>query len=161
LAAEASAEPTLDKIVVRIQVGVDRMAGTDDPVFLHLSGPAGRDFRLQLASGKTLRKGALDTFVLGAPGDPETNVKQPELNDPTSPPLTLAGIDRVAIHKGFQPLPNVRGVGEMDDRIELTSVEVEIQSKHEAGGKRFRRDGPIWLGLVCGLSVELGSVDGE
>jgi hypothetical protein len=140
---------------VRIKVGEDRMSGSDDPVFLRLQGPSGRDFRLHHAKGKNLRRGAKDVYVFGAADDPETNVRHPELNDPTQPTLHLAGIDRVVLVKAMEPIPNVRGLGELDDRLEIEHIEVEI---HPAGGgepKRYQRSGPIWLGLVCGLRLEL------
>ena len=131
------------------------MAGSDDPVFLRLTGPAGRDFRLQLAKGRSLRRGAEDVYVLAPGSDPESNVSHPDLNDPTVPPLRAAGIEGVVLLKAMEPIPNVRGVGELDDRLEIMEVEVQI---HAAGGAepvRYRREGPIWLGLISGLSLEL------
>ena len=48
-AARASSAPRpAEKIVVRIRVGSDLMAASDDPLFLRLGGPAGREFRLLL-----------------------------------------------------------------------------------------------------------------
>jgi hypothetical protein len=154
----ASAQRPVEKIVVRVRVGSDLMAASDDPLFLRLGGPSGREFRLRLAKGKSLRRGQEDRFVLGAPDDPETNVDQPQLNDPGSPPLDLLGIDHAWLVKGMEPLPNVRGFGEMDDRLLLEEVEVQVHAK---GGPpaRFRREGPHWLGLVCGLSLELARAD--
>ncbi|MCZ6463488.1 MAG: hypothetical protein O7A09_04045 [Proteobacteria bacterium] len=145
----------VQKIVVRLKVGDDRMSGTDDPVFLRIMGPAGREFRLVLAHGRSLRRGAEDVFVLGPPDDPETNVAHPELNDPTRPPLALDGMESVAIWKGMEPLPNVRGLGEMDDRLEVDEVEVLVYAPDRAKPARFYRRGPLWLGLICGQSFEL------
>ncbi len=157
--ARASAAPRpVEKIVVRVRVGSNLMAASDDPLFLRLGGPAGREFRLLLGKGRSLRRGQEDCFVLGAPDDPETNVDQPQLNDPSSPALDLAGIERVSLVKGLEPLPNVRGVGEMDDRLLLEEVEVSIHVKG-ASPVRFRREGPHWLGLVCGLILELARVE--
>jgi hypothetical protein len=143
---------TVDRIVVRVKVGQGLMAASDDPLFLRLHGPLGREFRLSLAKGKSLRRGHEDTYVLSGPGG-DANVANPELNDPSSPPLDLARIAGVSIRKGLDPVPNVRGVGEMDDRLLLEGASVTL----EGGGatRRFRRDGPIWLGLICGLSVAL------
>ena len=166
MAVRASAAPRpgavlpVEKIVVRVRVGSDLMAASDDPLFLRLSGPSGREFRLLRRRGKSLRRGKEDCFVLGPPDDPDTNVDQPQLNDPSSPALDLAGIDRVSLVKGLEPLPNVRGIGEMDDRLLLEQVEVSIQAKGVAP-VRFQREGPHWLGLVCGLSLELARLDGE
>ena len=151
----ASDGGALKRIVVRLKVGDDRMGATDDPVFLRLLGPAGREFRLDLASGRTFRRGKEDVFVLGAPDDPETNVSNPELNDPTRPPLPRAGIERIALWKGMEPLPNVRGLGEMDDRLQVEEIEVELHVTDRAKPARFVRQGPLWLGLVCGQSFEI------
>ena len=89
------------------------------------------------------------------PEDPETNVEHPELNDPTAPPIDAASLTGVYLRKGFDPIPNVRGVGEMDDRIEISEAEVEIESEGAVKAIRFNRSGPIWLGLVAGVRFDL------
>jgi hypothetical protein len=58
----------------------------------------------------------------------------------------------------MEPLPNVRGFGEMDDRLEIESAEIELHCSTLEAPRRFRRDGPIWLGIICGSSFELGPV---
>lgn len=146
------------RIVVHLQVGSDRMAGTDDPVFLGLRGPDGREFRLALGRGKAFRRKGEERYVIGAPGDGETNVASPELNDPTSPPLDVERITGVYLHKRQEPIPNVRGFGEMDDRLQLDAIDVELVG--EISARRFHRKGPLWLGLACGLSCELAPADG-
>ena len=147
------------RIEVRIQVGPNLMSGTDDPLFLGLRGTAGREFRLQLAGDGSLRRGREGRVVFGAPKDPATNAEMPELNDPTRPTLDADGISGVYLRKGLEPIPNVRGLGEMDDRLEVEAVEVEISVVDEPKPRRFARSGPIWLGLVCGLLLEIPSVD--
>jgi hypothetical protein len=147
------------RIVVRIQVGEHLLSASDDPVFLHLRGPSGREFRLLPKHGKSLRRSTKDQFVFGAPDDPETNVAHAELNDPTSPPLDAAQITGILLRKGLDPIPNVRGVGEMDDRLELVEAEVEIQVEGRSKPLRHYRRGPVWLGLVCGLHFEIPLVD--
>lgn len=161
--ADSATEHTLvrhpvDRISVRIRVGTGLLAATDDPMFLRLIGPCGREFRLLQESGKSLRRGREDTFVLGPPGSPETSVSHPELNDPTNPPLYREEIDRVVLIKRTDPVPNVRGIGEMDDRVLIEEAEVLIHSEGIPAA-RFRREGPHWLGLVCGLTLELAPVD--
>ena len=47
----------------------------------------------------------------------------------------------------------------MDDRLEVEAVEVEISVAGEPTPRRFARRGPIWLGLVCGLLLEVPSID--
>ncbi len=143
------------RIVVRIQVGNDRMAGSDDPLFLLLEGPGGREFRLLPARGTGLRRGSEDRYVLAAPEDPETNVAHPDLNDPNAPPLDADALTGIALRKGLEPIPNVRGLGEMDDRLQLASAEVELHVEGEPRPRHWRLAGPVWLGLICGLSASL------
>ncbi len=143
------------RIGVRIQVGSHLMAASDDPLFLGLRGPAGREFRLQPARGRSLRRGSEDHFVIGAPDDPATNLAHAELNDPTAPPLAATQVTGVYLRKGFEPIPNVRGHGEMDDRLEIAEIEVEIEAAGAPKAARFQRSGPVWLGLVSGLQLEI------
>jgi hypothetical protein len=147
------------RIEVRIQVGPNLMSGTDDPLFLGLRGAAGREFRLKLAGPGPLHRGQEGRFVLGAPNDPAANVEPPELNDPTNPTLDADGISGVYLRKGLEPIPNVRGIGEMDDRLEVEAVAVEITVANVPKPRCFARRGPIWLGLVCGLLLEIPSTD--
>jgi hypothetical protein len=147
------------RIEVRLQVGESLLAASDDPLFLGVEGSCGREFRLELAQGRSLRRGAEDCFVLGSPQDAETNVKHPKLNDPTSPALDLEAVEGIYLRKGTDPIPNVRAVGELDDRLEILGVAVEI---HSAGRptQHFARRGPIWLGLAAGLRFDLARLPG-
>ena len=151
----AAAPAPVERIRVRIRVGDDRMAASDDPLFLGLRGPGGREFRLAFAHGRGLRRGAEDVYVLGAPGDPEVNVAHPELNDPTRPGIDPAEVTGAYLRKGQEPIPNVRGFGEMDDRLQVAQAEVELEIRGGARARRFQRRGPLWLGLVCGHVMEL------
>jgi hypothetical protein len=155
----ASSQIPIDKITVRVKVGPHLMAASDDPFFIRLVGPGGREFRLLLAKGKSLRKGAEDVYVLGPADDADTNIANPELNDPTHPPLDMSQIERVSLHKAMEPIPNVRGVGELDDRLELEEIEVAIYAADSPKPRRYFRHGPLWLGLACGLSVEVAAVE--
>jgi len=150
----------LVRIRVRLVVGESRMAASDDPLFLGLAGPCGREFRLELAKGHARRRGHEDIYVLGKPDDPDTNVAHPEFNDPTTPPIDAKSIASVYLRKGFEPIPNVRGIGELDDRLEIVDAEVELESEGSAKAARFSRSGPIWLGLVAGLRFELPRSEG-
>ena len=152
---------SLTRIVVRIRVGSDRMAATDDPLFLGLAGPQGREFRLAAAHGKSFRKGQEDVFVLGDPADADTNVEFPELNDPTAAGIDLAGVTGVYLRKGLEPIPNVRGFGEMDDRLQIEAADVELHATGSPKPRRFARSGPFWLGLVCGLQASLIPLEGD
>ena len=143
----------IQRIVLELRVGSDRMAATDDPVFLGLRGPAGREFRVALAKGKSLRRKGEERYVFGAPGDGETNVAEPTLNDPTTPAITAA-IEGVYLIKRQDAFPNVRGMGELDDRLQLEEASVTFELT-DGSTRRFHRSGPIWLGLTCGLSFDL------
>jgi len=156
-----AAQLPIQRIAVRLRVGEHLLAASDDPLFLSLRGPSGREFRLALKHGRSLRRGAEDHFVLGPPDDPETNVAHAELNDPTSPPLDASQITGVFLRKGFEPIPNVRAVGEMDDRLEIVEAEVEIAVAGRPKPIRHQRRGPVWLGLICGLRLEIPRVGDE
>jgi hypothetical protein len=158
VATQTAPQIPIEKIVVRVKIGSHRMAASDDPFFLSLSGDSGREFRLLLAKGKSLRRGAEECYVFGPPDATDTNVAHAELNDPTTPALDLAEIERVSLRKRTDPIPNVRGVGELDDRLELEEIEVELYGCDLPEPRRYRRAGPLWLGLTCGLAIELARV---
>lgn len=155
MSADGTQRQPVLRIEVRIRVGNDRLAASDDPFFFGVRGPGGREFRLQPKRGRAFRRGSEDHFVLGAPDDPQANVEHPELNDPTRPALDAAEIHTVYLRKGFEPVPNVRAMGEMDDRLELAHVEVHVVVQGETEPRRFARAGPVWLGLVSGLLFEI------
>ena len=91
----------------------------------------------------------------------ETNLASPELNDPTVPAIDAARIEGVYLRKGVAPIPNVRAVGELDDRLELRHAEVDIHSEGEEAPRRFVVEGPIWLGLNAGMMLDLTHTDGD
>ncbi len=159
MAAHATSAHPILRMILQLTIGESLMAGSDDPLFLGVHGPQGREFRIRFGRGPSLRRGGEESFCLGSPNDPETNVAHPALNDPTAPAMDAALIQSVYLRKGFEPVPNVRGMGEMDDRLELLAAELSIQSTQRAKPLRFVRRGPIWLGLVSGLRLDLGRVD--
>jgi len=148
----------VSRIDVHVQVGDSLLAASDDPLFLGLRGAAGREFRLLLARGKSLRRKSHDHYVLVPTPHADSNVKFPELNDPTAPPLDADSITGVYLRKGLDPIPNVRAVGELDDRLEVVQVSVEIHT--ESSSRRYHRAGPLWLGLNAGLVIDLARLDG-
>jgi hypothetical protein len=147
------------RIRVRLAVGDSRMAASDDPLFLGIRGPCGREFRLDLKKGRSRRRGQVDLYVLGSPDDSDTNIAHPEFNDPAAPPIAADSVSSVYLRKGFEPIPNVRAIGEMDDRLEIIEASVEIDTELGPASVQFSRKGPIWLGLVAGLRFEIPRVD--
>jgi hypothetical protein len=146
-------------MTLRLKIGESLMAGSDDPLFLGLHGPDGREFRIRFARGASLRRGAEDVYHLGPADDKQTNVANPKFNDPTSPPIDAVRIIGVYLRKGFEPIPNVRGVGEMDDRLEVLEAELSVHAEGQARPVRYLRKGPLWLGLVAGLRLDLPQAD--
>lgn len=82
-----------------------------------------------------------------------------EFNDPSEPAIDLDAISEVCIRKGLEPIPNVRGVAELDDRLQIMFAEVELMSA-DGTSRSFQREGPIWLGLMSGLWMQLVPADG-
>jgi hypothetical protein len=159
MATHATPAQPVQRMSLRIQIGESLMAGSDDPLFLGLRGPDGREFRICFSRGASLRRGAEEHYGLGPAEDADTNVANPRFNDPTSPPIDAARIQGVYLRKGFEPVPNVRGIGEMDDRLEIIEAELSVYAAGRAKPLRFLRRGPIWLGLLSGLRLELSRVD--
>jgi hypothetical protein len=147
------------RLTLRLVIGESLMAGSDDPLFLGLHGPEGREFRVRFAKGASLRRGHEELYCIGPPDDGATNVANPAFNDPTTPAIDAAQISSVYLRKGFEPIPNVRGLGEMDDRLEVIEAELEVHVAGRAEPLRYLRRGPIWLGLVAGLRLDLPRAD--
>jgi len=148
----------VERIEVVIQVGEAPMAATDDPVFLGVRGPGGREFRLQHTTGASFRRDTEDHYVLAGARHAATNVEHPEMNDPGVPPIDATAITACYIRKGAEPIPNVRGIAELDDRLEIVRVEIAVHAVGLAAPLRFARKGPIWLGLACGETFEVPGV---
>ena len=159
MSEQSAARHPVTQINVRLLVGAGLLSASDDPLYLGLRGAQGREFRLALAHGAYLRRGREDLFVLGAADDPDTNVAHAELNDPTSPAIEASEIEGVYLRKGFDPIPNVRGLGEMDDRLEVAEIEILVHAEGQPKPLRFERAGPLWMGLVCGLCFEIPRAD--
>jgi hypothetical protein len=159
MSARATSAHPIRRLTLRLKIGESLMAGSDDPLFLGLHGADGREFRIRFARGASLRRGAEDVYHLGPADDKQTNVAHPGFNDPTSPPMDAERINGVYLRKGFEPIPNVRGVGEMDDRLEVLEAELAVHVEGRAKPIRYLRKGPIWLGLVAGLRIDLPQAD--
>ena len=158
MAGDAAPRAPILRIVVRVNVGTDRMAASDDPLFLELLGPGGREFRLAPEHGKALRRGAHDEYVLAGKEAAACNVGQPERNDPRAPDLDATRVLGVCLRKGMEPIPNVRGFGEMDDRLQILHARVELHVEGAETPRVYEREGPVWLGLACGQRLPLEPV---
>jgi hypothetical protein len=86
-------------------------------------------------------------------------VEFPTLNDPAAAAIESASVTGVYLRKGSEPIPNVRGLGEMDDRVQVEAADVELHAQGAPKPRRFARSGPIWLGVVCGVRANLIPVD--
>ena len=159
MSQEPAARRPVALIAVRLLVGSNRLSASDDPAYLGIEGPLGREFRLALMRGPYLRRGQEDLFRFGSTDDPAINVANPELNDPTEPLLDAGSITGIYVRKGLDPIPNVRALGELDDRLEIAEIEVEVHVRGEPKPLRFAREGPIWLGLVCGLRLGIPRIE--
>ena len=69
MSQERPVRSPVSRIEIHLQIGESLMAASDDPLFLGLAGPCGREFRLELARGRSLRRGAQDHYVLGSSRD--------------------------------------------------------------------------------------------
>ena len=47
----------------------------------------------------------------------------------------------------------------MDDRLEVLEVELSVHASGRPKPLRFLRRGPLWLGLVAGLRLDIPRVD--
>ncbi len=159
--SRASDRTPLARIVVRVKTGSDRMAATDDPVFLGIRGASGREYRLALRRGRGLRRGGEDEFVLAGPDDPATNVAHPELNDPKLPTVHMGDVVGVYFRKATDPIPNVRGIAELDDRLQIDELEIALHPAGSGPPLRFVRKEAFWLGLSCGMIVDVPPAEGS
>jgi hypothetical protein len=146
-------------IVVRLRTGDARYAGTDDPLFLAVSGAAGgREFPLNARWFDDAERGTDVRYALGDVWDEAAlvGVKRPVMaetdwNDPKLFYVGFEAIDRVALRKqgGRRPTD--------DDAYQLDSIEVQLFG--DPGQRRtFRCTTAIWLGVRFGLQVWLPEV---
>lgn len=146
-------------MVVRLRTGDARYAGTDDPLFLGVSGAAGgREFPLNARWFDDAERGSDVRYALGDVWDEAelVGVRRPVMaevgwNDPKLFFVGFDGIDRVYLrkHAGRRAAD--------DDAYQLDLVEVQLYG--DPGQRRvFRCTTAIWLGIRYGLQVWLTEV---
>ncbi|MAE95327.1 MAG: hypothetical protein CL910_11755 [Deltaproteobacteria bacterium] len=150
---------TLRGMVVQLNTGTARQAGTDDALYIGISGTAGgREFPLDVAWFDDFERRSRVKYVLGEvwEGDALAGARDPKMarsgwNDPSLFYVGFDAIDRVYLRKQS-------GRGERDDdAYELDEVEVRLYA--ESPRKRiFRCNTGIWLGTVYGTQVWLPEV---
>ena len=147
-------------IVVYLATGTEKHAGTDDPLYLGLSGArGGREFPLDAAYFDDFERRSRVRYALGEVWDESALVgakrpkkSQASWNDPSYFHVGFADVDRVYLRKHCERR-RLR-----DDAYHLDEIEVALYA--EPGQKRvFRSSGAIWLGVEYGAQVWLPEVD--
>jgi hypothetical protein len=146
-------------MVVRRRTGDARYAGTDDPLYLGISGAAGgREFPLDTRWFDDAERRSDVRYALGDIWDAAelVGVRRPRMadadwNDPRLFFLGFEAIDRVYLRK-----QDGRGRAD-DDAYQLDLIEVQLFG--DPGRRRvFRCTTAIWLGVRFGLQVWLSEV---
>jgi hypothetical protein len=151
---------TLRGIVVYLATGTGRRAGTNDALYVGVSGTAGgREFPLDTALFDDFERRSRVRYALGEIWEESalTGARVPKMskadwNDPAYFHVEMRGIDRVYLRKQCG-----RRKGD-DDAYQLDEIEVALYG--DAGEKRtFRSASAIWLGLEYGAQVWLPEVE--
>jgi hypothetical protein len=141
-------------IVVRLKTGGSKQAGTDDPLFLGVSGAAGgREFPLDVPWFDDAGRGTDVRYALGdvweeaaLAGARAPRGSHEDWNDPKVSYVGFEAIDRVYLrkHAGRRALD--------DDAYQLDLIEVSLYG--DPGHKRsFRCTTAHWIGIRYGLQV--------
>lgn len=151
---------TLRGITVYIATGGSWRAGTDDALYIGISGTAGgREFPLDAPFFDDFQRGSKGRYALGTVWEEAALVgaRTPkkavaDWNDPAYFYVGFDAIDRVYLRKHM-------GRRRMDDDAYALD-EIEITLYGEPGEKRvFRSSTAIWLGIQYGSQVWLPEVD--
>jgi hypothetical protein len=151
---------TLRGIVVYLATGTTRRAGTDDALYVGVSGTqGGREFPLDSALFDDFERRSRVRYALGEVWEAEAlaGARQPKMaktdwNDPAYFQVGFREIDRVYLRKqcGRRRAD--------DDAYNLDELEVALYG--EPNQKRvFRCGSAIWLGLEYGAQIWLPEVD--
>jgi hypothetical protein len=139
-------------IVVRLKTGAARYAGTDDALYLGVSGSAGgREFPFDVQWFDDAQRGSDEKYAFGEVWEPAAlaGARAPRMaatdwNDPKLSYVGFTGIDRVYLRK--------QAGRSTDDAYQLDLIEVTLYG--DTGQRRtFRSTTALWLGLEYGLQV--------
>ena len=147
-------------IVVRLNTGLGRHSGTDDPLYVGVAGTGGgREFPLDVRWFDDFERRSRVKYVLGAVWDADAvlGAKSPsrskgDWNDPSLFYIEFEKIDRLYLrkHAGRRRVD--------DDAYELDEIEVTLYG--ERPKKRVFRSGTaVWLGVEYGMQVWIPEVD--
>jgi len=147
-------------VIVRLATGSGPHSGTDDPLYVGISGSAGgREFPLDVRGFDDFERRSRVTYLLGEVWEEEARIRtrtpheaRGGWNDPSLFGIGFDAIDRVYLRK------QSGRVAVTDDAYELDEIEVALYA--DAGRKRlFRCTNGIWLGMAYGCQVWLTEVD--
>jgi hypothetical protein len=151
---------TLRGIVVYLATGTSRRAGTNDAVYVGVSGTAGgREFPLDAALFDDFERRSRVRYALGEVweesalvGARAPKMSKADWNDPAYFHVGFGEIDRVYLRKQCGRRRTD------DDAYQLDEVEVALYGAD--GEKRtFRSASAVWLGLEFGAQVWLPEVE--
>ncbi len=142
-------------MVVRVKTGNSRYSGTDDYMYIGVSGnEGGREFPLDVRFFDDFERGSEVKYALGDVWDEEAlhGAKRPRMgetdwNDPKLFYVGFEGIDRVYLRKHAG----------RDDDYQLDGIEVSLYGD-EPERRTFASSTAIWLGLKYGLQVWIPEV---
>ncbi len=151
---------TLRGMIVQLNTGLGRHSGTDDNIYVGVSGTqGGREFPLDVAYFDDFERRSRVKYVLGEVWDEEATAggrgpkkAKADWNDPGLFYVGFRAIDRVYLRK-------TTGRRAMDDDA-WEMDEVEISLFGDPGEIRvFRCTTAIWLGVAYGSQVWIPEVD--
>jgi hypothetical protein len=147
-------------MVVRLHTGTGPHSGTDDMIYVGVSGTrGGREFPLDVAWFDDFERRSRVKYALGEVWDEDllAGAREPkraraDWNDPSLVAVGLEGVDRVYLRK------QAGRRSADDDAWALDEAEVVLLGS--APHRRvFRSAGALWLGVGYGLTVWLPEVD--
>jgi hypothetical protein len=149
-------------MIVRLRTGKGPFAGTDDPLYVGISGTGGgREFPLDVRWFDDFERGSNVKYLLGTVWDEHAaaGARRPVeaeggWNDPLTAYIDLSKVDRVYLRKQAG-----RKVTD-DDAYQLEGLEVVLYGDVPER-RTFRNDVTTWLGVKFGLQIWLPEVDRE
>jgi len=137
-------------MTVRVKTGMSKYAGTDDYMYIGVSGTeGGREFPLDVKWFDDFERGSEVNYALGDVWDEEALVgaRRPRMgetdwNDPKLFYVGIDGIDRVYLRKHSG----------RDDDYQLDRIEVVLYGDDRTR-RTFTSATAVWLGLRYGLQV--------